>query len=295
MEQIHIEKIEFKKVRDFGEKLNATIAFFRQNFKKLGRALLIIIVPGAVLSAILSNAYQSIMVKTLKSGGFLNFNFPSEAYPVLLGMIAIGLLQVSLIYAIVYEYIILYIDKGVDVDTKEVWQKAKKGFLKTLGGLFIGYILIVLGVFLLLIPGIYLTMPVALTFIIMFREQTGFFTALGRSLKLIRGKWWSTFGLLLITTIIMVLIGYLFSIPFYLFSGASMFSSLSSGEEASSFNQIMKILASIVYNLVVFVLYSIPLIALAFQYFNLVERKESAGLMDKINTMGGEKKNEGTY
>jgi len=129
----------------------------------------------------------------------------------------------------------------------------------------------------------------------MFREQTGFFTALGRSLKLIRGKWWSTFGLLLITTIIMVLIGYLFSIPFYLFSGASMFSSLSSGEEASSFNQIMKILASIVYNLVVFVLYSIPLIALAFQYFNLVERKESAGLMDKINTMGGEKKNEGTY
>lgn len=35
-------------------------------------------------------------------------------------------------------------------------------------------------------------------------------------------------------------------------------------------------------------LYSLPNLGIAFQYFNLVELKEARGLMDKIESMGKE-------
>ena len=40
-----------------------------------------------------------------------------------------------------------------------------------------------------------------------------------------------------------------------------------------------------------FLTYSIPIVALSFQYFNLVERQESVGLMSEIDQLGGTNKN----
>jgi hypothetical protein len=190
----------------------------------------------------------------------------------------------------------LYIEKGPNFEVKEVWQGVKKSFGRILGSLFLGYIVIFIGCFLLVIPGIYAILPVLLLPVIIVREKLGFFSALGRAFKLISGKWWSTFGLLFVCTIILVLISYLFAIPFYLISGAKMFTTISSDTSPSTTSEILGIVASTVYNLVALTLYTLPLTALAFQYFNLVERKESAGLMEKINTVGSSsKKNEGTY
>ena len=51
------QKIVFYKVRDFSQKLNATIEFIRQNVKPLGKSILFILGPLAVLNGLLFSQY----------------------------------------------------------------------------------------------------------------------------------------------------------------------------------------------------------------------------------------------
>src|SRR5690349_2406072 len=45
--------IEFAKTRDFSNKMNATFEFVKQNFKSLGRAMLYIVGPPALIASLL--------------------------------------------------------------------------------------------------------------------------------------------------------------------------------------------------------------------------------------------------
>ena len=56
---------------------------------------------------------------------------------------------------------------------------------------------------------------VSLTFIVRAYEKKSFFDALARSFKLVQGKWWSTFGLIMILYFVMMTISYVFIIPWY--------------------------------------------------------------------------------
>src|SRR5690606_24812459 len=108
------------------------------------------------------------------------------------------------------------------------------------------------------------------------------------------GKWWSTFGLLIVMAIIVSIIGFAFQIPLLLIS---FFKEILQWENGSS-TQLIIIVASIIGILGETLLYSILHIALAFQYFNLVERQESMGLMREIDSLGREtdfNSNEGDY
>jgi hypothetical protein len=71
-----------------------------------------------------------------------------------------------------------------------------------------------------------------------------------------------------------------------------IFSSLESGtpntEEMPSYMQALSIVFSVFQSFGNILTYSLIYIALAFQYFNLVERRESKGLMDRIGSMDQE-------
>jgi hypothetical protein len=57
-------------------------------------------------------------------------------------------------------------------------------------------------------------------------------------------------------------------------------------EEPSLLSELVNDVFFVLYFLVSFLLYVIPLVGISFQYFNLVELKESRGLMSKIDTIG---------
>ena len=76
-------------------------------------------------------------------------------------------------------------------------------------------VLIFFGMLFLMCGIIYFFFGAALVFIIRAYEKKGFFEAVFRSFKLVKDKWWSTFGLIIVLYLIVGVSSYIFLIPWY--------------------------------------------------------------------------------
>jgi hypothetical protein len=213
--------------------------------------------------------------------------------------------------ATVNNYLLIYGEKRSNViEVSEVWTRVRETFWMYFRSMFLFILLLVASYIVLMIPMfvlvaispflmffgilfflvalVYLIFAASLTFIIRAYEKNGFFEAVVRSFKLVKNKWWSTFGLLMILYLIMAVASYIFVFPWYIISGISMAHNLSSNsfEEPSSSWQLITTVVFAVYYLIQMFLAALPNIGAAFQYFNLVELKEAKGLMSQIETLG---------
>ncbi len=289
--------INLRKTRDFGQKLNATIEFIRENFANLFKAILFIVGPVTLILAVVSNYYQTSLMSTIGVDYDPN-SIDSLSYFNTLGTVGIlfmfvGLLSHALVITVIYEYVVLYLKKQSNqITTAEVWEAVKKDVLMIMISVVVASIIITVGALFFVLPGIYLAVLLSLIYIVQINERKGFFAAMSRCGTIISGKWWSTFGLLFVTWTIAMVLAYAVMIPFSMISVFSMFTDLtdlSQGmiyEEPSSFRQLLTIVSSMVFSLFFYIMLMFPSISIAFQYFNLVERKESVGLMEKIGDFG---------
>ena len=157
---------------------------------------------------------------------------------------------------------------------------------------FIGVgIVLVVSFFLFILPGIY--MIVILTFVPIVRlcEKGSFFSAISRARQLISGSWWSTLGLLLVLYIIQTVFSFIFQLPssiltfFVIFTGA-----MEGGGDVSNMNSmsqfpILTAILAIIAALGYFA-YAITVVGITFQFFSLVEKKEAASLVDRVESLG---------
>ena len=105
-----------------------------------------------------------------------------------------------------------------------------------------------------------------------------------RCLYLIRGKWWSTFGLLLVMMIIVgVVLGVLGGV---LGGGIVMLGKLAGLTETSASRELLVVISTALGSLLNLLIYPPLLLAIAFQYFNLVERRDGTGLHQLVNQIG---------
>lgn len=309
------QKIELHKTRDFSNKLNATIEFIKENFKPLCKSMLYIAGPFVILGSLfITKIFGDVF---LMIGNDMSGVGPDESQLINMGVFGLGaviflLLGSTVLIAVVYEYIIIYEKQGAGIEVGEVYARVKKSFWSVLGTMVLYAVLFVAAYILLIIPAavlgslnpvltifsvlafyigaMYVAVTFSLVFIIRIYEGAGFTTAFRRSFKLIKGKWWSTFGLLLVTSLIQSVISSIFFIPWYANLIVHMMHNMEAGvfAEPSLIFQIINYTTLLLYMVSNYLLYSIPLLAIAFQYFNLAEMKEARGLMDKINTFGVE-------
>jgi len=306
--------IELHKTRDFGKKLNATIEFLKENFKPLFKAMLYIAGPALILG--------SLLFTQLFSGFFrISLNQAQGVDPSMDNMMSMGiyglagaiflLIGGTAVIATVNEYIILYEKKGSsDISVNEVWERVKSSFFTVLGTMILYTVFLIVAYIVILIPVVLLTaispfltflgimafvigvayvaVTFSLIFIVKAYEKVGFGTAVSRCFQLIKGKWWSTFGLVFVTSIIQSTVSSIFFIPWY----ANFIIQMLHNAEAQAFEdpsllfQIINNVTLLLYFVCSYIMYCIPLIAIAFQYFNLVELKEARGLMSKIESFG---------
>lgn len=268
------EKIDFRKIRDFGGILSVTFDFLRQNFKKLFLSLILIAGPGILLSGILSGFTLSSIHKTSISMG--NFWVKNLIHYIVLFFVS------QLIVLVTYSYIDLYLDKKAEeFNVIDVWRRVLQNF-----GMFmitsIGvFILVLLATALLIIPGIYLSVVLTLMFIVRMREKLTFTEAVNRCRFLINGEWWFTLGLLITLVIIQIPFNFVLAIPTY----AVVFFRTLHMQEGSSFAfEIFTIIASIIaaFN---YIFYAITIIGITFHYYSIVEKKEATGLYEKLNSI----------
>lgn len=310
------QPIEYHLTRDFSSKMNATFEFIKQNWKSLGKATLLIAGPPVFIASLVMGSYFGDMFNLSTVGNpektIELFSSPSFWMQFILAMVLLVLSSVMSI-ATINNYILLYEElKTNEIPTALIWDRVRKTIWTYLGTViyffftftaFCVLIMIPMGVFSTLSPALtvlgawifmvaifYLMVSVSLTFIIRAYEGIGFFDALGRSFKLVKGKWWSTFGLIFILYFIMMIISYIPIFPLYIIMGVSALHNISTDPtanplESEGLSTVTMVLMALYY-MIQLLLSALPNIGIAFQYFNLVERKEAKGLMSSIDSFG---------
>jgi hypothetical protein len=308
-------QIFFRRTRDFGQILNDTFAFVRLNFRRLLKCLVFIAGPAVLITAILAGIYMSNVFSLMsrkEPGSEPSFGEMGGFGITVIAISAFSLIALTLLSSVVYNYIILYMDRGPDsFDVPDVWTEVKRTFFTVFSTWLGQWLLLMLLGAILVVPGIatqspvlvvigamayfcivlYTIAPLLLMPIIRIREEIGFSDALSRSFELVKENWWRTIGLVVIMAFISNIISMVFYIPQYIMIMVSAFHSIERGDSNpfTAFTGPMRILmiafTALPY-LAAYLAYSLPIITLAFQYFNLVERKDGTGLLERIEEFG---------
>lgn len=283
-------QIEFYKKRQFGDKVNATFTFLRENAWPFIKIQLMIAGPILLLVRILMNQL---------SFGLIGFNSDEISANMIIDFIQLfGLMLLSTLVTatlapiLTYSYMKAYQENAPgDITPAIVLKDLGSKFFNLLGFNLLMYIVVIIATFFFLIPGLYVGIMLSLGASIILFENNNPIDAFGRAFHLIRGKWWSTFGLIIVMGIIGYVINMFFGLPRMLLYGVKMFTAvvdfgeMSTLSDMSTGEQALNILFSVFETFGGILLYSLSYIALAFQYFNLVERRESRGLMSQIQGM----------
>lgn len=311
--------IDFHQARDFSKKMNVTFEFIRQNFKSLGKSILAIAGPPVLVASMIIGSFMGEFLSLTQTAAsnpgdteaFQNYFMSVSFWLQLVLMMVFFIVSSVMTIATINNYIILYGEKQTNqIEVREVWERVRSTFWMYFATMFFFWLLLIAAYIVLIIPvallaaispaliffgvmilfcGIFYSMvSVSLTFIVRAYENKGFFDAIGRSFKLVQGKWWSTFGLIMILYFVMMTISYIFIIPWYAVTFVSALHNTSpeTFQEPSPTWEVMTIVFFTFYYVAQMVLSSLPNIGIAFQYFNLVELKEAKGLMGKIDTLG---------
>jgi hypothetical protein len=248
------------------------------------------VVPLTIIQQIIVNYFQSsFLIYSNPETGIL----PGNVLLFYAAFLAVALFIYSWMQSVVLSYLMLYMKGPEEIKITNVLGLAARKYTKILGLYLIIMIMSIIGFVLLVIPGIYLSVVLILVPYIVFFEDDPTFEAIARSFKLISGKWWSTFGLMFVVSFIVGIMQLVFSIPTYI---VTMVLAAHGKTPLGTFEYS---LANAFVGVGMGLLYSIVFLAIGFQYFNLVERRESKGLKQLIDTAANqpavENANEGEY
>jgi MFS family permease len=286
------QKIRLYKTRNFSEKLNATIEFIRQNVKPLGKSIIYILGPLAILNGLLMTQYFNFMFENMNPENMQNMQNPFSLVfnPTYFGLIILSVIAGLMNFSIVTNFMRLYDSKYPEpITVTEVLNISWRDVFPLLGLMIIMGIILMLGFLLFIIPGIYLMVVLSLSIPALFFERKGIIESIGRSFRIIKGKWWSTFGIGFIAYLVAQAIAVLFVLPFYVFYFIGIFTMVEetgfSADTSAWWFQLGMTLSVMFMLLGGFVTQCIPIIAINFQFFNLVERQESVGLIGEIEKL----------
>lgn len=312
------QKIEFRDTRNFSQTIAVATAFIRQNITILAKSLFTLAIPVTLFGLIgYSLCYLSaigsifgpdgvLSPETVANGDALeNIQYIFYSY-LFLPFMLVGYAAAT---ATIYEYMRLYVQGSNTWEELSPQVVVKQVFKKIwfyIGTFLLLYVVLLLAIvpffiaillafataalspilgviFSMLLMCVFVYFIVASSFVLIIRvvEDLPFFSALSRSFELIKGHWWQTFGLLVISTMISYSIT---ALPAMLSGGILGALAFFSVEKVTLIGTALQA----VYGLIGIFANSVLLIVLAFQYFNLVEQKEAVGLRYRINDIGSE-------
>ncbi|MFT6796576.1 MAG: hypothetical protein ACJART_001719 [Maribacter sp.] len=284
--------IEFKKQRELGEILSDTFAFFRNEFKPFFATFFTIVGPFLVAMVV------SLVLYLYFSGDSLNLmvfdsdmNATNLVTTVLVGFVYIvsWVAVYTMSQSTVLHYIKSYANGNGTIDIETIRKEVYDSFWSFIGlGIMVG-LSVGLGFIFCIIPGIYLYVPLSLSFCILVYNRMEASDAYSYSFTLVKEEWWMTFATIFVIGIIVGIATYIFAIPTVIYQWLRM--GIFSGEiDAEGMMDIFKdpiyILLNVISTLAQFLLNLISIIAGVFIYFNLNEKKNFTGTYERIDSLG---------
>lgn len=271
----NIEYMKFRQTRDFGQLLLAPFSFIKQEFKRLSKALLYYAGPFLVISLTLIGFFIKMITE---KASFDDESFVISTFIYAGSFLLFMLFAFSMANVVIHSYVALYVEKGRDgFDLDDVWSMSKKNFFSFLGQQFVLGLLIMVGLMFCYIPGIYLQVSTSFVYIASIHENKSFGKSLTRSFQVIKGEWWTTFALTMVMGIILSIVSYILIIPIY----AIIFVGAATGTQGAGMFIAGGVFVVLYFILYLF-MYAVQVLMSNFQYFNLIEMKESPGLLKKV-------------
>ena len=279
--------INFKRQRELGEIITDTFKFLRENYRSLFSLILKIAGPMLIILSLSLGYYYYI------GGGnpFLETGMDDNLWQFFLALFLLVisfLLFFTLLQGTVLHFIRSYIENKGAVVESEVFTGVKNDFGSLLGVGIIAPILVFFGLLLCLLPGIYLWVPMSFCFPLVVFGRIGAFDSIGDSFTLIKNNWWMTFLSLIVMTLLVYLIGLIFQIPMFIYLMVKMVSVVQEGSAANpeAMFDWVYIVFSVIASIAQYLLYSILIIAIAFIYYDLDEKKHFTGTYETISKLG---------
>lgn len=278
---------DYYRLRDFGQKFEAAIAYMRRHGLNMYRVLLLPLLLSALPLVLLAAAALAMSQQLAEwTGGFDPKN-PFDTLAAVLPLVGLLLLGLGLIMGVMYAMLFGFMkcrmaqpDPAVKLSTAEVWQVARGYVLPLLGYFFVTSVLSVVGWFLFLIPGVYLFVVFLLLPNVLVFEDQGFGRNFGRSFSLIRGKWWSTFGLYVIGAMILGMLSFMVNmVVMVVMVPLSLVADPTLVTVVTAISQFLMMALQ-------FLLFPLVSVLLLFQYFNLVERRDHVSLQWRVEELG---------
>ncbi len=209
-----------------GEILDGAITTMRRNPALMIGAAAAVMAVVQLLNALVLTTMQD-QFQAVEAGAAMTEDEALDMLGDLAGASGITVVVTVLATTFLSGYLTVVIGKAVlgrPVRAGEVWSEIRPLLLPLLGLTVVYTLIVMVGLILLIIPGIWLYVLFALATPALVLERGRVFSSLGRSRLLVRGSWWRTFGILLLAAIIAGIISMIISIPFELFGdGASAF------------------------------------------------------------------------
>ncbi len=292
MENHYLTEADFRQTRDFGSKINATFGFISAHFRPLGRCVLYFVLPVALLAGIGMGLMQVNLqgrfngLANTAPGTKPNFAALLSSSGSVMSAALFGTLGTVLAYLVVsatvagYIRVRLALPPDQEVQPSQVWAVLRRDLPLMVAYLLLLGVLLLIAFGLFAVPGIWLSIPATLFFTVFVFEEGGFSATLNRSIYLVKRNWWATLGLVFIMSIIQGFMGFIFQIPQFVVLGAKGLHLTGLGSDSMLLvTQCFSAIAQII-------LYVPGLVALAFQYFNLVEKKDGLGLRSLVSQLG---------
>lgn len=285
-----MEKLfEFRKIRDFGGILNDSFDFIKLEYKRLGKALLIYLLPFLVVTAAANVFLQSNYYSALLNEGITYSSNPLQSYNwgSMFGMYTILFLNYTVLSSVVLAFIKTYRSNNGEFEVSDISSLLIPYSFKLLVAYLISGLLTILGFVLLIIPGIYLGIVFTLIAPILIFEDVKLGDALNRCFFLIRSNWWRTFGILVLGSIIVSLISLVVSLPMIIFTAVNSFHALKDNNPEAIFSTSYLVINAVV-SVIQHLVYGLLIILIAINYFSLVEAKERPTLQERIDNLNSE-------
>lgn len=283
--------IEFKKRRELGEILSDSFGFIRHEFKPFFKLILQVCGPYLILFLLSLSFYL------YASGGIFDFQVGQTDIPENLGLLflSLGLFIITGIVTYVYanstaiHYIKSYINNQGKVNENEVKQHVKQTFWGFTGLSVLKWGTLIVSIMLCLLPVLYFMVPMFVVFCIYIFEEKDVTDAYSYSYTLIKEDFWPTWASIIVLGLIISVAGYAFGLPAGIYSMIKM--GIFSGEidpatMQESFIDPIYIILNIISYLFKFILNLILTVGAVLIYFNLNEKKNFTGTLERIDAIG---------
>jgi hypothetical protein len=197
-----------------GEIIDVAIKIWRRNLATLARIVLVVVAPVEIVSALIGASVSTSGIETFDAAGNSTINTGAAAtwaagmfVAQILSALAFLIASAAVLRAVSVAYL------GGTPDWRDSL-KAATGRLRSL--IWLGFLMfggLILAAVALILPAIWLGVAWSLAFPVLIAEGLRGTGAIGRSFRLVKGRWWPTFGALFLAFLFQAFVGLVLGVP----------------------------------------------------------------------------------